>query len=87
MPEPDAFIQGSETLPPYSGAGSMAGHVVPTAGGPARLVGLKEGEWFQMWEGTIKRAVSRRLQTDVPLLRPDDALTPGIVLDGYQPGI
>ena len=36
-----------------------------------------------MWEGTIQRAASRRLQTGLLLLRPDDALGPSIVLDGY----
>ena len=59
--------------------------VVHTDKGAARLVGVKEGEWFSQWEGTIKRAVTGRLQTRVPLTEPDTAPTPAaMMLDGYE---
>ena len=50
-----------------------------------KVVGLKEGEWFQRWEGTIKRAVSGRLKSDVPFTEPDAVLPAALMLDGYRP--
>ena len=53
--------------------------------GHARLVGMKEGEWFQKWEGSIKRAVTGRLKAKEPLLAPDEGPTPAAaMLDGYR---
>lgn len=49
-----------------------------------KLVGMKEGEWFQKWEATIKRAVSGRCQSDVPLVDPDASTPAALVLDGYR---
>ena len=60
------------------------GQTVQTAQGRARLVGVREGEWFQRWEGTIRRAVVGRLQAAAPLAEPDSA--PGSMLDGYPHG-
>lgn len=49
-----------------------------------KLVGTREGEWFQKWETTIKRAVSGRCQSDVPLAEPDAPTPAALVLDGYR---
>ncbi|KAJ3532523.1 hypothetical protein NM688_g7406 [Phlebia brevispora] len=60
--------------------------IVITDKGPARVLGTKEGEWFAQWEGTIKRAVSNRLQTRKPLGDVDIRVAPAInLLDGYSP--
>lgn len=60
--------------------------IINTPMGQAELVGTKEGEWFQRWEGTIKRAVMGRCQSAVPLTIPDDGpLAAAVMLDGYQP--
>ncbi|KAH9950374.1 hypothetical protein B0H21DRAFT_532423 [Amylocystis lapponica] len=75
--------QAADLPPPFSGAD--AGRMMDTAAGPARLVGLREGEWFQQWEGTIRRAVAGRLKTSVPLTAPDGGATEAaMMLDGYQ---
>ncbi|KAI0094843.1 hypothetical protein BDY19DRAFT_914873 [Irpex rosettiformis] len=59
--------------------------LVNTQMGVAEVVGLREGEWFQMWEGSIKRAVVGRLKSQVPLTVPDDGPLPAaLMLDGYQ---
>lgn len=75
-----------EAPPSYSVGVPNNSNVVQTDRGAARLVGTKEGEWFAQWEGTIKRAVSNRLQTRMPLQRPDNGPTPAALqLDGYVP--
>ncbi|KAH7925184.1 hypothetical protein BV22DRAFT_1034293 [Leucogyrophana mollusca] len=49
-----------------------------------RVIGLKEGEWFRQWEGTIRRAVLNRLQDKQPLVHSDDRpAPPAFLLDGY----
>ncbi|KAG1862256.1 hypothetical protein F4604DRAFT_1786784 [Suillus subluteus] len=49
-----------------------------------KVVGMREGEWFRQWEGTIRRAVQNRLQDKQPLTVPDDHPThQALVLDGY----
>ncbi|KAI0076075.1 hypothetical protein K474DRAFT_1698656 [Panus rudis PR-1116 ss-1] len=45
------YWQPSDDLPAYAPSASTA-----AAPANAKLVGMKEGEWFQQWEGTIKRA-------------------------------
>lgn len=47
-----------------------------------KVVGMKEGEWFQRWEGTIKRAVGGRLKTNQPLVDPDGPTPAALMLDG-----
>ncbi|OBZ79486.1 hypothetical protein A0H81_01073 [Grifola frondosa] len=69
--------------PPFPGTNDW--RMTQTSAGPAKLVGLREGEWFQRWEGTIRRAVSGRLESKTPLMHPDDAPTSAAIgLDGYQ---
>ncbi|CAL1695717.1 unnamed protein product [Somion occarium] len=87
--QPASTDDNSDTLPPYTGPswgtnGAVASDARHAPG--MTLIGLREGEWFQQWEGTIKRAVSGRLRTDEPLLLPDDRPTGGVayLLDGYR---
>ncbi|KAG0708832.1 hypothetical protein DFH29DRAFT_842510 [Suillus ampliporus] len=66
----DATAQGSSLVDP--------------PGRRTKVVGLREGEWFKQWEGTIRRAVLNRLQDRQPLTMPDDQPTPvALLLDGY----
>lgn len=74
--------------PPFSGAAAIIhdDRIMQTPMGIARLVGLREGEWFQEWEGTIRRAVTNRLKSSVPLKEPDGRPTQAaLLLDGYRP--
>jgi len=51
-----------------------------------KVIGLKEGQWLRLWEGSIKRAVASRLQTSVPLTEPQTHDPPNgiaLLLDGY----
>ncbi|CDO71608.1 hypothetical protein BN946_scf184911.g78 [Trametes cinnabarina] len=53
-----------------------------TPDGLLHLVGEREGEWFQRWEGPIRNAVLRKVQSRTPLeFVNNDART----LDGYRP--
>ncbi|KAL1951882.1 hypothetical protein VTO73DRAFT_1031 [Trametes versicolor] len=53
-----------------------------TRDGPVHLIGEREGEWFQRWEGPIRRAVMGRVQSKTPL---EIANEPALMLDGYRP--
>ncbi|KDQ63577.1 hypothetical protein JAAARDRAFT_29599 [Jaapia argillacea MUCL 33604] len=52
-----------------------------------RVIGVREGEWFQRWEGVLRMAVNSRTQSDIPLTEPGfgpGALNPvALTLDGY----
>ncbi|KAG2159835.1 uncharacterized protein EDB93DRAFT_1244610 [Suillus bovinus] len=66
----DATAQGSSLADP--------------PGRRTKVVGMREGEWFRQWEGTIRRAVQNRLQDRQPLTMPDDhPAHEALVLDGY----
>ena len=56
-----------------------------TPTGPKELLGLKEGEWFRIWEGDIIRAVRQRYQFFTPLNSgfTGSAVT-AVDLDGYD---
>lgn len=61
------------------------GRIVQTDVGAARLIGMREGEWFQKWEGTIKRAVTGRHKSREVMVEPDDHPTSAaMLLDGYH---
>lgn len=76
----------AEPPPPFPGtAPSPDSRVVYTGRGSARTVGLREGEWFQRWEKTIRRAVTGRLRSTVALKEPDETTSAAMLLDGYQP--
>jgi len=63
---------------------AQSSSLVDTSSGSMRVLGLREGEWFRRWEGTIRRAVLNRLQDAQPLTTPDDQPSPlSLMLDGY----
>ncbi|KAL4243489.1 hypothetical protein ABKN59_001277 [Abortiporus biennis] len=72
----------------FSGPSSTAGmSIAQDIYSNATLIGMREGEWFQKWEGTIKRAVTGRLRTGETLVEPDEFQpnTAALLLDGYHP--
>lgn len=81
---PMSLEEEAELPPPaYQGmqsAGSSP-RTVQTPTGTRRLLGLREGEWFRQWEGTITRAVMGRFQSSIPLFSPSGSS--GLLLDGY----
>lgn len=65
-------------------ATAQSSSMVRSPGGRIKVAGLREGEWFRQWEGTIRRAVLNRLQDTQPLTTPDDQPAPlSLLLDGY----
>ncbi|GLB36126.1 putative gamma-glutamyltranspeptidase [Lyophyllum shimeji] len=72
-------------LPPeYTPEGSS--RIMHTRNGMKRLVGLREGDWFRKWEGTIARSVLGRYQSATPIF-DTSANTRGAdlpFLDGYR---
>jgi hypothetical protein len=47
---------------------------IQTPQGVAKLVGVREGEWFRRWEGTITRAVLGNYQSSTPIFSVDPNL-------------
>jgi len=66
-------------------SGRCLGRLRRTSRGISELVGVREGEWFKEWEGTIRRAVIARQQSEEPMYQPDDTQreTAGAILDGF----
>ncbi|KAI0669846.1 hypothetical protein C8Q78DRAFT_1070319 [Trametes maxima] len=64
--------------PPEAGDGRWK----QTPNGPARLIGEREGEWFQRWERRIRDAVIHKIQSKTPL---EAVLQEAVALDGYSP--
>lgn len=56
--------------PPPGMQVTVQGRVVMTDAGLATLIGMKEGEWFQLWESTIRRGVVSRLRSGDMLETP-----------------
>lgn len=53
-----------------------------SSGGPiTKVIGLKEGQWLRQWEGSIRRAVTSRLQGPLTVLDPPNGVA--LLLDGY----
>lgn len=78
----------SELPPPFPGTAHPSdSRLVYTGTGTARVVGLREGEWFQQWEKTIRRAVTGRMKSTVALKEPDDNASAAMMLDGYRPRV
>ncbi|KAJ8454977.1 hypothetical protein ONZ51_g12713 [Trametes cubensis] len=67
--------------PEASDGDQSAEGIVQTPRGPARVVGLKEGEWFKRWERTIRLRVKSRFQSEQLLTTPDADVAGQ--LDGY----
>jgi len=77
---------GEERNPDWKSSARDQPEETSSAGGSTRVVGLKEGQWLQQWEGSIKRAVASHLQTSVPLTEPQTPDQPNraaLLLDGY----
>ncbi|KAG8809006.1 hypothetical protein FRC19_004122 [Serendipita sp. 401] len=57
-----------------------------TPKGISELVGLREGEWFKMWEGTITKLVLLRAERSDPIFLPSEVVaeSAGAMLDGYH---
>lgn len=81
--QPEDDITGPP--PPFSEEEPAWAAQAPTGTRRMKLVGTREGEWFQKWETTIKRAVTGRCQSDVPLAEPDAPIPAALMLDGYRP--
>ncbi|KAI0655128.1 hypothetical protein C8Q70DRAFT_1057778 [Cubamyces menziesii] len=74
----------TNTAAPHSEASDgdqSAEGIVQTPRGPARVIGLKEGEWFKRWERTIRLRVKSRFQSEQLLTTPDADVAGQ--LDGY----
>lgn len=65
------------------------GRVIETREGVRlKLVGVREGEWFQQWEGMIRQAVMERRISDAPIVTPDGRVADDPVVlrpDGSRP--
>ncbi|OCH96130.1 hypothetical protein OBBRIDRAFT_787580 [Obba rivulosa] len=62
-PDPDT----RDPPPPFEETGAIV-HVGQDA---YTFVGMREGEWFEQWEGTVRRAVWCKLTSRTPLTVPD----------------
>jgi len=73
------------TGPPLPGPGIHIGRLRRTPQGISKLVGVREGEWFKEWDGTIRRAVIARQQSQEPMYQTDNVQrdTSGATLDGF----
>lgn len=69
-----------------SGSGLKLSKLRQTPNGISELVGLREGEWFKQWEGTITRAVLLRVDRRDPISIPGEfgAASAGAMLDGFN---
>jgi len=76
---------GKSTGAPLPGPGAHTGRLRRTPQGISKLVGVREGEWFKEWDGTIRRAVEARQQSKEPMYRPDGVQRDisGAGLDGF----
>lgn len=57
---------GSPVLP----ADFSIPRLIRTEHGMTKLIGMTEDEWFARWEGTIKSAVTSRMQSSLPIVVP-----------------
>ncbi|KAF8078649.1 hypothetical protein FPV67DRAFT_1571623 [Lyophyllum atratum] len=76
--------QRGASPPEYTPQGSS--RVMHTPNGVKRLVGLREGDWFRKWEGTINRSVLGRYQSPTPIVDTSDHTreVDRAFLDGYR---
>jgi len=73
------LVDGREEIQSEVGQSSSTSfpRIIQTPQGVARLLGVREGEWFRKWEGTIIRAVLGNYQSSTPIFAVDP------VLDGF----
>ena len=76
---------GMSSGSPLPGPGISIGRLRRTPQGISKLVGVREGEWFKEWDGTIRRAVIARQQSGEPMYQPDHVQREiaGATLDGF----
>lgn len=67
----------------YAHPSTAASRMMRTQSGDFRLVGLREGEWFRKWEGTILRAVRGHYQSPTPIYDSSVHISESTFLDGY----
>lgn len=73
-PQNDFVSEGSHVPP----------RIIQTPSGTSRLVGLREGEWFRKWKGTITRAINNNYQSSTPIFTPTNGdVEEAFLLDGY----
>ncbi|THH21559.1 hypothetical protein EW146_g33 [Bondarzewia mesenterica] len=78
-------LQDEEVDDSQLGRYGPRGKYVQTREGVQMLVGVREGEWFQRWEGTIRRAIAAKKVDRTPMEQPDDIPEYNTqVLDGYS---
>jgi len=87
----DVDKEDSDAAPPYDAkSAASAGpsttrvsssNLIQTSAGPKKLLGLREGDWFRLWEHVISRAVIGRYQSREPLLENRVQIP---MLDGYN---
>lgn len=88
----DDHGEDSDVAPPYDAKSeALAGpssttrasssNLIQTSDGQKKLLGLREGDWFRLWEHVISRAVIGRFQSTEPL-RENRVQFP--MLDGYN---
>ena len=70
---------------PQPGSGISIGRLRRTSQGISKLIGVREGEWFKEWDGTIRRAVIARQQSQELMYQPDQVQreAAGATLDGF----
>jgi len=61
----------SSSGPSLPGPGKCLGRLRRTPRGISKLIGVREGEWFEKWAGTIRRAVIARQESEEPMYQPD----------------
>lgn len=62
---------------------SSPARMIQTPKGAAKLVGVREGEWFRRWEGTIIRAVLGGYQSSTPMQSSTPIFAEDPILDGF----
>lgn len=73
-----------DPVQPSEDESKLRGAVVGEDGVPRRLVGVREGEWFRYWEGTIRRMVLARKVDPTPVYGSDVNNWDAMALDGYN---
>ncbi|KDQ63578.1 hypothetical protein JAAARDRAFT_148049 [Jaapia argillacea MUCL 33604] len=67
---------------------AMPSHIITAPDGVQyKLLGMREGEWFRLFEGTIRRSVIMKRKSDKVIIDPDDQVPRSVLaLDGYPAG-
>ena len=76
---------GVSSSSPLPGPATSLGRLRRTSHGISELVGVREGAWLKKWEGTIRRAVIARQESQEPMYQPDGVQREiaGAFMDGF----